>query len=46
MGAVGVVKDLAIHDVDLTAWIARSPYATVAAHVAHRSGASTRTWSP
>ncbi|WP_448073253.1 Gfo/Idh/MocA family protein [Georgenia yuyongxinii] len=35
---VGVVKDLATHDVDLTAWIAQSPYATVSAQVAHRSG--------
>ena len=35
---VGVVKDLATHDIDLTAWIARSPYAAVAAQVTHRSG--------
>lgn len=35
---VGVVKDLATHDVDLTAWLAQSPYATVSAQVAHRSG--------
>lgn len=35
---VGVVKDLATHDVDLTAWLAQSPYATVTAQVAHRSG--------
>lgn len=35
---VGVVKDLATHDVDLTAWLAQSPYATIAAHVTHRSG--------
>jgi predicted dehydrogenase len=35
---VGVVKDLATHDVDLTAWLAQSPYATVSAYVAHRSG--------
>lgn len=35
---VGVVKDLATHDVDLTPWLAGSPYATITAHVAHRSG--------
>ena len=35
---VGVVKDLATHDVDLTAWVAGSPYAAVSAQVAHRSG--------
>lgn len=35
---VGVVKDLATHDIDLTAWIARSPFATVAAHVACNVG--------
>lgn len=35
---VGVVKDLATHDIDLTAWVIRSPYARVSAHVAHRSG--------
>lgn len=35
---VGVVKDLATHDVDLTSWIAQSPYATVSAQVTHRSG--------
>ena len=35
---VGVVKDLATHDVDLTAFIAGSPYDQVAAQVTHRSG--------
>lgn len=35
---VGVVKDLASHDIDLTAWIAQSPYAAVSARTAHRSG--------
>lgn len=35
---VGVVKDLATHDIDLTAWIANSPYAAVSAHTAHRAG--------
>lgn len=35
---VGVVKDLATHDIDLTAWVARARYERVTAHVAHRSG--------
>jgi predicted dehydrogenase len=35
---VGVVKDLATHDIDLTAWLAGSRYETVAAQVAARSG--------
>ena len=35
---VGVVKDLATHDVDLTSWIAQSPYALISAQVTHRSG--------
>lgn len=35
---VGVVKDLATHDIDLSAWIAGSPYESVAAQVAARSG--------
>jgi UDP-N-acetylglucosamine 3-dehydrogenase len=35
---VGVVKDLATHDVDLTAWIAGSEYASIAANTAFRSG--------
>ncbi|WP_131106499.1 Gfo/Idh/MocA family protein [Ornithinimicrobium sufpigmenti] len=35
---VGVVKDLATHDVDLTAWIAQSHYAMVSGQVTHRSG--------
>ncbi len=35
---VGVVKDLATHDIDLTAWVTQSPYACVAAQTAHRSG--------
>ncbi|MGN7246446.1 Gfo/Idh/MocA family protein [Janibacter anophelis] len=35
---VGVVKDLATHDIDLTAWAIRSPYARVYASVAHKSG--------
>jgi predicted dehydrogenase len=35
---VGVVKDLATHDIDLTAWVAGSSFVSVAAQVAHRSG--------
>lgn len=35
---VGVVKDLASHDIDLTAWVASSDYATVFAQVALKSG--------
>lgn len=35
---VGVVKDLATHDIDLTAWITQYPYAKVAASIAHRTG--------
>lgn len=35
---VGVVKDLATHDIDLTSWLAQSPFATVSAHTTLRSG--------
>ena len=35
---VGVVKDLATHDIDLTAWVARSPFESVSARVAYKSG--------
>lgn len=35
---VGVVKDLATHDLDLTAWVAQSPFASVAATSTRRSG--------
>ena len=35
---VGVVKDLATHDIDLTAWVTQRPYVSVAAQTAHRSG--------
>lgn len=35
---VGVVKDLATHDIDLTRWVIQSPYATVSAQTAHKSG--------
>jgi predicted dehydrogenase len=33
-----VVKDLATHDVDITAWVADALYATVSAQIAHRTG--------
>lgn len=35
---VGVVKDLATHDVDLAAWVVGAPYATISAQTAHKSG--------
>jgi predicted dehydrogenase len=35
---VGVVKDLATHDIDLTAWVTQSSYVSVSARVAHKSG--------
>ncbi len=35
---VGVVKDLATHDVDLTAFIAGAPYEQISAQVTHKSG--------
>ncbi|MBK7722794.1 MAG: Gfo/Idh/MocA family oxidoreductase [Austwickia sp.] len=35
---VGVVKDLGTHDIDLTAWVIGSPYATISARTAYRSG--------
>src|SRR5690606_35483007 len=34
---VGVVLDLATHDIDLTAWVAGQPYAQVAAQTFHKS---------
>lgn len=37
---VGVVKDLATHDIDLTAWVGRQPFRSVSARTAHRSGRS------
>jgi predicted dehydrogenase len=37
---VGVVKDLASHDIDLVSWIANSRYASVDARITHRSGRS------
>lgn len=38
IGDVGVAKDLATHDVDLTAWVAQSLYSSVSAQTAHKSG--------
>ena len=35
---VGVVKDLASHDIDLTAWVTQRRYELVAARTTHRSG--------
>lgn len=35
---VGVVKDLATHDVDLTAWVAGAPYESLSALTTYRSG--------
>ncbi len=35
---VGVVKDLATHDIDLTAWVTRQQFVSVAARTAHKSG--------
>ena len=35
---VGVVKDLATHDLDLTAWVAQSTYSELSAHSTRRSG--------
>jgi predicted dehydrogenase len=35
---VGVVKDLATHDIDLTAWVTQREFASVSARTAHRSG--------
>lgn len=35
---VGVVTDLATHDIDLTTWIARKPFVSIAARTAFRSG--------
>lgn len=35
---VGVVKDLATHDIDLTAWVSQQSYVSINARTAHRSG--------
>ena len=35
---VGVVQDLATHDIDLTAWVTAQAYLDVTARIAHRSG--------
>jgi predicted dehydrogenase len=38
IGDVGVTKDLATHDIDLTMWISNSDYSHVFAQSGHRSG--------
>lgn len=38
VGDVGVVKDLATHDLDLTMWVTGQSYSTVAAQAAFRTG--------
>ncbi len=35
---VGVVKDLATHDIDLTAWVTQRPYTSVSARTVTKSG--------
>jgi len=35
---VGVVMDLATHDIDLVAWVTQQDYVSIAAQTAHRSG--------
>ncbi len=35
---VGVVKDLATHDIDLTSWVIQDPFQSVSARTAFRSG--------
>lgn len=35
---VGVVKDLATHDIDIAAWVANSGFESVSARVTHRAG--------
>lgn len=35
---VGVIKDLATHDIDLTAWVSQQDYVSVSARTSHRSG--------
>ncbi|MGL4174377.1 MAG: Gfo/Idh/MocA family protein [Actinomycetota bacterium] len=35
---VGVVKDLATHDIDLTAWVTQQPFTSVSARTAFKSG--------
>lgn len=35
---VGVIMDLATHDIDLTAWVTQQRFASISARTAHRSG--------
>ena len=37
---VGVVKDLATHDLDLTVWVGNSQFKQISAHTAHKAGRS------
>lgn len=38
IGDVGVAKDLATHDIDLTSWVAESAYEHIYGQTAHKSG--------
>ncbi|SIR71767.1 Gfo/Idh/MocA family protein [Microbacterium sp. RURRCA19A] len=40
IGDVGVAKDLATHDIDLTAWVVQASYEAVSAQTAFKSGRS------
>ncbi len=35
---VGVVKDLATHDIDLTSWVTQQPFRSISARTAYKSG--------
>lgn len=35
---VGVIKDLATHDIDLTAWVSQQDYVSINGRITHRSG--------
>lgn len=35
---VGVIKDLATHDIDLASWVAGEPFVSISARIAHKSG--------
>ena len=37
---VGVVKDLATHDLDLTTWVGAANFINISAHTAHKTGTS------
>lgn len=38
VGDIGVVKDLASHDIDLTRWVLKSDYVSISAYSNHQSG--------